>query len=112
MLGIKLEKRNQLLVDGRLHGSPKPSQGMLSSLGWLLGTDSTYDRIASWGITCDPLCLLCRGISESRVFTFFLSAPFVKDFGGKSGTGVIKIGLMKTGKISPIVRQQIGKVKA
>jgi len=40
VVGIKLEKRNLVLVGGRLYGSPKPSQGMLSSFGWLLGTVS------------------------------------------------------------------------
>ena len=55
---------------------------------------------------------VCYAEEALRIeINLFFECPFLKDFGGKLGNGLIKIGLMKTSIILSIVLQQIGKGK-
>lgn len=49
-------------------------------LTWLFVLDRcpTKDRMASWGLTVDPLCVLCNAECESRDHLFF-NCPFTRD---------------------------------
>lgn len=71
--GKKLGHIIRLYLGAKLYGLPLIHRSAHNLIAWmvLLNKLPTKDRLLSWGINIDPICLLCQTANESSKQLFF-----------------------------------------